>query len=186
MARGFGFLNLSYTAPRAPGGTTPAHEAHVDLSDLSNLSLGIVVFFYSLNLAPMMFETFTSDRTWASHPPESFSMFLGPYGQKTAHYWRIVSPLATLSFVATLVLNWRIADRQLPLLVAFTLFIAVQGATMAYFVREQEGLIAGASGLSREVLATRARRWMSLNYLRNIAGVLAFAFLMCAAFVEVP
>src|SRR4029453_13529509 len=27
----------------------------------------------------------------ASNPPESFYMFLGPYGQKTAHYWRILS-----------------------------------------------------------------------------------------------
>jgi len=25
-----------------------------------------LVFLYGLNLAPMMFETFTSDRTWAS------------------------------------------------------------------------------------------------------------------------
>src|SRR5262245_6051526 len=38
----------------------------------------------------MMFESFTSDRTWASNPPESFYMFLGRYGQKTAHYWRVV------------------------------------------------------------------------------------------------
>ena len=59
----------------------------------SNLCLFLVVFFYSLNLGPMLFESFTSDRTWASHPPESFAMFLGPYGHKTAHYWRIVSPL---------------------------------------------------------------------------------------------
>ena len=59
----------------------------------SNLCLFLVVFFYSLNLGTMLFESFTSDRTWASHPPESFAMFLGPYGHKTAHYWRIVSPL---------------------------------------------------------------------------------------------
>jgi hypothetical protein len=63
---------------------------------LSNLCLAVLTFIYSLNLAPMMFETFTSDRIWASNPPESFHMFLGPYGQKTAHYWRIVSPLAWL------------------------------------------------------------------------------------------
>ena len=61
---------------------------------LPELLLGALVFFYSLNLGPMMFESFTSDRTWATNPPDSFYMFRGPYGQKTAHYWRVVSPLA--------------------------------------------------------------------------------------------
>jgi hypothetical protein len=33
-------------------------------------------------------------------------MFLGPYGQKTAHYWRIVSPLAWLLFVLSFIFHW--------------------------------------------------------------------------------
>ena len=57
-------------------------------------------------------------------------MFLGPYGQKTAHYWRVVSPLASLSFVLSLVFNWHVAGRRLPLLIAFVLYVAVQMATM--------------------------------------------------------
>ena len=61
-------------------------------------------------LGPMMFESFTSDRTWASDPPDSFHMFLGQYGQKTAHYWRIVSPLALVTFVLTLIFNWPVVD----------------------------------------------------------------------------
>jgi Domain of unknown function (DUF1772) len=154
----------------------------VDLPSLSNACLGILVFFYSLNLAPMMFESFTSDRTWASHPPESFSMFLGPYGQKTAHYWRVVSPLALISFVVSLVVNWRAFEREWRLAVAFVLYLAVQGATVAYFVREQETLIANAGTLSREALRARANRWIWLNYFRNIGGVLAFVFLMMAVF----
>jgi hypothetical protein len=152
----------------------------------ADLSLGVVVFFYSLNLAPMIFETFTSDRTWASHPPESFSMFLGPYGQKTAHYWRVVSPLATLSFVASLVLNWQLPGRRGHLLTAFVLYLAVQAATIGYFVREQETLIANAGGLERNLLAARAGRWMSFNYIRNVLGVLALVFLMLAIFATAP
>jgi hypothetical protein len=56
----------------------------------------------------------------------SLYVFLGPYGQKTAHYWRIVSPLALLCFCAQL--------------------------------------------------------HVQLNYFRNIAGVLAFMFLLLACF----
>ncbi len=78
---------------------------------LANVCLVALVFFFSLNFAPMIFESFTSDRTWASHPPDSFYMFQGPYGQKTAHYWRIVSPLASAAFVLSLVLNWRSARK---------------------------------------------------------------------------
>jgi hypothetical protein len=146
----------------------------------SNLCLIALVFFFSLNLAPMMFESFTSDRIWASNPPESFYMFLGQYGQETAHYWRIVSPLALLFFLLSLIFNWRVSDRKLRLSVAFVLYLGIQISTMVYFVPEQEGLIASAGSLSREVLKARADRWISLNYFRIIGGVLAYVFLLLA------
>jgi hypothetical protein len=149
---------------------------------LSNLCLAVLTFIYSLNLAPMMFETFTSDRIWASNPPESFHMFLGPYGQKTAHYWRIVSPLAWLFFVLSFIVNWGDFERELRLAVAFVLYLAAQISTMAYFVPEQEGLISNAGSLSREVLKARTDRWIFLNHFRIVAGVLAFMFLLLACF----
>jgi hypothetical protein len=149
----------------------------VHLADLCLLGL---VLAYSLNLAPMMFESFTSDRIWASNPPDSFHMFLGQYGQKTAHYWRVVSPLAVVTFVLSFIFNWHLVDRMFWLFVALTLYVAVQLATIAYFVPEQEALISHAGSLPREVLSARAHRWIFLNYFRNVAGVLAYAFLMCA------
>jgi len=149
----------------------------VHLADLCLLGL---VLAYSLNLAPMMFESFTSDRIWASNPPDSFHMFLGHYGQKTAHYWRVVSPLAVVTFVLSFIFNWHLVDRMFWLFVALTFYVAVQLATIAYFVPEQEALISHAGSLPREVLSARAHRWIFLNYFRNVAGVLAYAFLMCA------
>ena len=110
-----------------------------DMLQLSNLCLVALVFFYSLNLGPMLFESFTSDRTWASNPPESFSMFLGQYGHKTAHYWKVVSPLASLLFLVSLSLNWHSYARVLWLAVAFALYLTAQISTMAYFVPEQGG-----------------------------------------------
>jgi hypothetical protein len=154
----------------------------MEMLSLSNLCLVGLIFVYSLNFAPMMFESFTSDRIWASNPPESFYMFLGPYGQKTAHYWRIVSPLAWLLFVLSFIFNWGDFERESRLTVAFVLYLAAQISTMAYFVPEQEGLISNAGSLSREVLKARADRWIFLNYFRNIAGVLAFMFLLLACF----
>ena len=157
-----------------------------DVLSLSNLCLVVLVFFYSLNLGPMLFETFTSDRTWASHPPDSFSMFLGPYGHKTAHYWRIVSPLASLFFVISLALNWHSYSRVLWLAVAFALYLTAQISTMAYFVPEQEGLISNAGSLSAEELKGRATRWLRLNTFRVTAGVLGFFALLCAVLARVP
>jgi hypothetical protein len=150
---------------------------------LSELFLAALVFVYTLNLGPMMFESFTSDRIWASDPPDSFYMFLGQYGQKTAHYWRIVSPLALLSFIVSFVFNWQVADRKLWLSIAFVLYLAVQVSTMAYFVPEQEGLISGAASPGREALKSRADRWIFRNYFRMGAGLLAYAFLMRAVLV---
>ena len=60
------------------------------------------------------------------------------------------------------------------------LYLAVHSATMAYFVPEQERLIANAGSVPRADLKSRADRWMFLNYFRNLAGVLAFVFLLRA------
>ena len=149
----------------------------MDSVALGNWCLIALVFFYSLNLAPMMFETFTSDRIWASHPPASFYMFLGRYGQQTTHYWRVVSPLATGAFVVSVVATWG-TNRSVWLGAAFALYLAVQAATMRYFVPEQEGLIVQADRLAHEVPTSRARQWMFWNYFRNAAGVLAFVCLL--------
>jgi len=150
---------------------------------LWDICLVVLVFLFGLNLAPMMFESFTSDRTWASNPPDSFHMFLGRYGHKTAHYWRVVSPLALLVFVLSLIVGWQVPGRRLWLSVAFVLYLMVQLSTMVYFVPEQEGLISSAGSLSRDVLQARANRWIFLNYFRNVAGVLAYVALMLALVV---
>ena len=155
----------------------------MDMTHLADSCLVGLVLAYSLNLAPMMFESFTSDRIWASNPPDSFYMFLGRYGQKTAHYWRVVSPIAMLTFVLSFVFNWHIVDRRMWLFVALACYLAVQLTTMVFFVPEQEALISNAGALSRDVLRVRAHRWMFLNYFRNVAGVLAYIFLMCAVLV---
>src|SRR5262245_34163691 len=152
----------------------------VHLADLCVVGL---ILAYSLNLAPMMFESFTSDRIWASNPPDSFHMFRGQYGQKTAHYWKVVSPLVVVTFILSFIFNWHLVDRMWWLFVALACYVAVQLATIAYFVPEQEALISNAGVLSRDVLHARAHRWIFLNYFRNVAGVLAYGFLMCAVLV---
>jgi hypothetical protein len=149
----------------------------------SELSLAATVFCYSLNFGPMFFESWTSDRIWASHPPDSFYMFLGPYGQQTAHYWRLVSPPATATFVLSLIANWQSRLRKHWLLAAFAVYVVVQASTMVYFVPEQERLVANAGSLAREVLQLRASRWIALNYFRNLAAVLAFFLLLRAILV---
>src|SRR6476620_2587895 len=127
----------------------------------ADCALLALAFFYCLNLGPMMFETFTSDRTWASDPPDSFYMFRGPDGQKTAHYWRIVTPFALAAFVVSLALNWSADGRRLWLFAFFVAYLAVQVPTMAYFVPEQEKLISDAGALGRDALKARADRWIS-------------------------
>ena len=101
-------------------------ERRVGSIRLSDVFLAALVLLYSLNFGPMLFESFTSDRLWASNPPDSFYMFLGQYGQKTAHYWRVVSPLAVVSFLLAIVFNWPVADRRPWLFVALGLYVAIQ------------------------------------------------------------
>jgi hypothetical protein len=107
-------------------------------------------------------------------------MFQGPYGQKADHYWRIVSPVAALSFVLCLVLNWSMANRRAWLIGAFVLYLAVQAATMAYFVPEQAKLTSDSGALTPDTLKARADQWLSFNWFRLISGGLAFVCLLRA------
>ena len=74
-------------------------------------------------------------------------------------------------------------DRKLWLSAAFILYLAIQAATMAYFVPEQEGLVSAADSVPGNVLKSRADRWILLNYFRVGTGVLAFLLLVRAIFV---
>jgi len=85
-----------------------------------------------------------------------------------------------VTFVLSFIFSRHLVDRMFWLFVALALYVAVQLATMAYFVPEQEALISNAGSLSRDLLHARAHRWILLNYFRNVAGVLAYIFLMCA------
>jgi uncharacterized membrane protein len=66
---------------------------------------------------------------------------------------------------------------------ALAFYLAVHLFTLAYFVPEQDALISNAGSFSRDVLRARAQRWIFLNYFRNVAGLLAYVFLMCAVLV---
>jgi uncharacterized membrane protein len=88
--------------------------------------------------------------------------------------------------VLSLIVNWRVFDRKVWLFVGFVLYLAIQIATMTYFVPEQETLIASANALSQDVLSSRANRWIVMNYFRSGAGVLAFACLLAAVLEPVP
>ena len=111
--------------------------------NLADLCLVGLVLAYSLNLAPMMFESFTSDRIWASNPPDSFHMFLGQYGQKTAHYWRVVSPLAAMTFIPQL--HFQLASRRQDVLVVRGASVVRGGSTRNHCVFRPR-----AGGVDRE------------------------------------
>jgi hypothetical protein len=78
------------------------------------------------------------------------------------------------------VLNWSAGGRRLWLFAFFAVYLAIQIPTLAYFVPEQEKLIAGGEAIGRQDLKARADRWIFLNYFRNVAGVMSYGFLLFA------
>jgi hypothetical protein len=134
---------------------------------------------YGLNQGPMIFEHFTSDATWASNPPDSFHMFLGPHGHETRHYWELVSPVTLAALALALVLGWRSSSRAW-LVLGLLCCVVVQVATIWYFVPAQAGVIADASRAPASELAARAESWLAWNRVRMAVAILGSVFLLRA------
>ncbi len=139
-----------------------------------------LIILFSLNLGPSFFESLTSDRTWASNPPESFYMFLGKYGQETIHYWRVASPIALLLFIICLLFTWKQPQVKKLMVPAFILFILIYIATQVYFVPVQTNSIANMNSIDAVTLKKQADQWIAVNYLRNAAGFACFILLLLA------
>jgi hypothetical protein len=146
---------------------------------LASAVIFAAVILYGLNQGPMIFEHFTSDATWASDPPDSLHMFLGPHGHETSHYWAVVTPATLAALLLALVLGWRSSSRAW-LLLGLLSFAAVAIATLGYFVPAQASVIADASRASPSALAARAESWLLWNYLRMAAAILGSVFLLRA------
>jgi len=146
----------------------------------ANVSLLITTVAYLLLNGAQLFETAVLVPVWTAAPPASLHIFQGHYGLDFKSFWIVAHSLHELTFIAALVLNWKIVSRRRILVVVLLVHAAVRAWTLLYFapviISFQHTPPTDTIDPS---LLQKAAQWRDLN----LARVTIFMFL---SFVLIP
>jgi len=117
---------------------------------------------------------------YLSHLPESNKLITGD-GLQDGNFWMLVHPVAILSIIITLILNWKLTTRRKFILIAFGIYALAIVATAIYFL---PGLKAfAASGDSTTVTASewyqRGQTWQHMSWIRGSFLFIGFLIEVC-------
>ncbi|MBC7884912.1 MAG: DUF1772 domain-containing protein, partial [Saprospiraceae bacterium] len=106
----------------------------------------------------------------------------GDYGLHEENFWMLVHPIAILTTILALILNWRLMSRRRLILLAFGIYILVILTTAVYFVPE---LIAFADSSNNKTVTAdqwlqRGQTWQYFSWIRGGFMYVGFLSIMMA------
>lgn len=144
----------------------------------ANTSLLITTVAYLLLNGAQLFETAVLVPVWTAAPPASLHLFRGPYGLDFKVFWIVAHSLHELTFLAALILNWKIPARRKVLLVVFVVHIALRAWTLLYFapviIFFQQIPVTDTVD---QILLQKAARWREMNLIR-VAAFMVLSFIL--------
>ncbi|MGG7664334.1 transposase [Dyadobacter sp. BHUBP1] len=144
----------------------------------ANTSMLVTTVAYLLLNGAQLFETAVLVPVWTAAPPASLHLFHGPYGLNFKVFWIVAHSLHELTFLAALILNWKIPARRKILLVVFVAHIAVRAWTLLYFapviIFFQQIPVTDAVD---QMLVQKAARWREMNLVR-VAAFMVLSFIL--------
>lgn len=148
-------------------------------SRAANQSLLITTVAYLLLNGAQLFETAVLVPVWTAAPPASLHLFQGQFGLDFKSFWIVAHSLHELTFLAALLLNWKIAPRRRVLIVVLVIHMIVRAWTLLYFapviISFQQTPF---SATIDQTLQEKAALWRTLNVIRvAIFTLLSFALI---------
>jgi hypothetical protein len=125
-----------------------------------------------LNIGAALFATVVIFPVWSASPEAAVEW------QRVvdeARFFVVVSPLVLVLAVATLVASWWVdSEVRSWMRIAAASYLVFFAVTMAYFLPGQAALQGEAAALlPRQELSASLQRWVALNWVRQVAGLLA-------------
>jgi hypothetical protein len=135
---------------------------------LRTYSLFPTVILWGTLLGGIAYSHLVYFPVYLSALPDSAVIVNGPYGLHEGIFWMTVHPLLILSFIITLVLNWKLPARRSLILLSLAIYLVVLVVTGLYFLpelmafeRSPESSLAPAQWLAR------GQRWQRLSWIRG-------------------
>jgi hypothetical protein len=146
------------------------------------LSLFIAITFWAIIVGGVMYSHIVYFPPYLSNLPKSNSLITGDYGLKDGNFWMFVHPIAILSTIVTLILNWKLKTRRKYILVALGIYALAITTTVVYFVPE---LFAFAESTNNTMVTQaewfqRGQTWQHLSWIRGTFMFVGFLLMVIA------
>jgi hypothetical protein len=144
--------------------------------DIRVATLIVLIMSYFVVVGADIYGQIVVARTVLEAPPRSLSMLQGEYTLDSSAFWRVVTTLPLILFVAAIVANWRTPRRRL-LLISFGGFFVINALSFPFVFGEYLDIVASAySDTIDPELQRRGAAWERLAFVR-FAVVVALGIL---------
>ena len=135
---------------------------------LRDILLMISILLMGILLGGIVYSHIVYFPVYLSALPDSAVLVNGPYALDDARFWLTIHPLAILSLIISLVLNWKIRARRNLIIIPLVIYLLAIVVTALYFVPELQNFQASPnSNVSRADWHARGQRWQYLSWVRG-------------------
>ena len=117
--------------------------------------------------------------------PNSAALVNGPYALHDEYFWMLIHPLAILSLIVALILNWKIPARRKLIVIPLIVYVLAIVVTSLYFVPELRNFKNSPNmTVSPAEWYARGQRWQHLSWTRGTIMGLSYIALLLALVVR--
>lgn len=149
------------------------------------IALMVSVLLMGVLLGGIVYSHIAFFPSYLAGLPNSAALVNGPYPIRDGSFWVLIHPLAILSLIISLLLNWKIPPRRKLIAIPLTIYVVAIIVTSLYFVPELMAFRESPnSGIPPADWYARGQRWQHLSWLRGTVMGLSYVALLLALVVR--
>lgn len=146
-----------------------------------NIALMVSIILYGTLLGGIVYAHLVFFPPYLSSLPHSAVLVNGPLALHDEYFWMLIHPLAILSLIVSVVLNWKQKPRRNLIAIPLVLYLLALVVTALYFVPELRAFKSSpGSGVSAAEWFARGQRWQHLSWTRGTVMYLGMIPLLLA------
>jgi hypothetical protein len=133
-----------------------------------DIALMVSILLMGILLGGIVYSHIVFFPVYLSSLPDSAALVNGPYALHDERFWLFIHPIAVLSLIVSLALNWKIRSRRKLIAIPLIVYVLAIIATTLYFVPELMNFKNSINlNVSRAEWFARGRRWQYLSWIRG-------------------
>jgi hypothetical protein len=151
------------------------------MPNLRDASLMLSILLMGILLGGIVYAHIVYFPPYLSDLPASSVLVNGPYALHEEYFWLTIHPIAILSLIVSLAVNWKDNVRRKLIAIPLTVYTLALVVTTLYFVPELQNFARSATmNVSPEEWYARGQRWQHMSWIRGTFLVLSYIPLLFA------